>query len=306
MTRGPDRPRLLLVGGSGGLVGRALLPELQSSWTVRSVHRSSVPAEAEGSVEWVPADVASVTEWEPLLREADCVVNVAWYRWASERTFRNLGEGLHRLLQAAVQMRIPRFLQVSVPPAPKQLESRLPYLLYKRRFDEALASSGLSYRILRPSMLYGPGDRLLSVMMRLMERYHRFPMFGDGDYHVSPLSSRDLARALALEARGTSVGTLDIGGPVRFRYQDLTDLMFAKLRRTARYVRLGRSLALALTSLLSAAGSTLLYPYEVEWLMSDRLGLEPGEVIDRPLERVEGFLELESVRLQGSRGTAEA
>jgi uncharacterized protein YbjT (DUF2867 family) len=283
------RPRLLLVGGGGGLVGRSLLPEVMPHFRVRSVHRH--PAANEGpDVEWVRADVQSVNDWAPLLDDVQVVVNLAWYRWESGTTFRALHDGLRRLLDASVRSRIGRFIQVSVPPAPTSMEQGLPYLVYKRRFDAALVGSGLSYRVVRPTMLFGRGDVLLGVMLRLMRRYPLFPMFGDGSYHVSPIAVADLARVLRREALGTAQGTIDLGGPERMTYRELTDRMFGALGKKARYWRLSKSGALRLTGLMVAFGSKTLYPYEVEWLMSDMLGLLPYVGLEPPLQSVGPYL----------------
>ena len=284
-------PRLLLVGGGGGLVGRAVLPELLPHFRIRSVHRH--PALNEGpEVEWVRADVKAVDDWAPILHDVQVVLNLAWYRWESGAVFRSLGDGLRRLVDAAVRAPVQRFLQVSVPPAPPSMESSLPYLFYKRQVDSAVEKSGLSYRIVRPTMLFGPGDVLLGVMFRLMRRYPFFPMFGDGTYHVSPIAVSDLARVLRQEAQASAVGTVDLGGPERLTYRQLTDRIFGVLRKRPRYWRLSGRGALRLTRFMVAMGSTTLYPYEVEWLMSDMLGLPPYGGLDVPLQRVGPYLEL--------------
>jgi uncharacterized protein YbjT (DUF2867 family) len=298
------RPRLLLVGGGGGLVGRSALPELLTRFRIRSVHRH--PASNEGpEVEWVRADAKTIDDWTPLLEDVQVVLNLAWYRWDSEANFRTLHDGLSRLVHAAARARVRRFLQMSVPPAPPNMEATLPYLAYKRRVDAAVAESGLSYRIVRATMLFGPGDVLLSVMFRLMRRYPWFPMFGDGAYHVSPLSVSDLARVLRREAEGSEVGTLDLGGPERMTYRALTDRMFALLGKRPRYWGLSARGARRLTRFLVAMGSTLLYPYEVEWLMSDMLGLPPYDGLDAPLARVGPYLEQMAIKSRG-RGSGGA
>jgi uncharacterized protein YbjT (DUF2867 family) len=288
-TPGP-RPRLLLVGGGGGLVGRAVLPEFLPYYRVRSVHRHPAANESQ-NVEWIPADVKTLEDWAPLLNDVQLVLNLAWYRWESESTFRALHDGLRRLVDAAVKARVGRFLHVSVPPAPPSMESTLPYLVYKRRVDAAIESSGLSYRIVRPTMLFGQDDVLLGVMMRLMRRYPFFPMFGDGSYHVSPIAVSDLARVLRREAGGLDRGTLDLGGPERLAYRELTDRMFRALGKRPRYWHLSAVGARRLTRLMVAAGSTTLYPYEVEWLMSDMLGLPRYDGLETPLQTVGPYLE---------------
>jgi uncharacterized protein YbjT (DUF2867 family) len=300
---GPDgRPTLLLVGGGGGLVGRALLPELVEEFYVRSVHRHPVAMEQRAGIEWIATDISRVPDWSRRLEDVDVVVNLAWYRWARPGQFRGLYEGLHRLLEAAKAGPRCRFVHLSVPPAPAQMERELPYLAYKRAFDRDLAESGLSYRILRPTMLFGRGDRLLGAMMRLMRRYKLFPMFGDGEYHVSPVAVEDVARLVRLEASREGSGTSDVGGPERFRYRDLTDRMFGLLGQSPRYWRLSPRASIAVGQLVQDLGSTLLYAYEVEWLLSDLLGLPPYPSPEVALRPVEPYLRLEAQRLAGRSG----
>jgi uncharacterized protein YbjT (DUF2867 family) len=295
----PERPGLLLVGGSGGLAGRALIEPLRKEWTVRSVHRHPVPAELASGVEWIRADAASI-DWEPALRGIQVVVNLAWYRHGSTRRFRLLTDGLLRLIHASERAGVRRFVQLSVPDAPPALEEGLPYLVGKRVVDRALSESRLSYSILRASMLFGPRDKLLTVMLRTMHRYHRFPMFGDGDYHVSPIAADDVARAVVREARGIESRTASAGGPTRWRYRDLTDRMFSVLGLPASYVRLTPKGGVRLARLLESFGSSLLYAYEVEWLLSDRLGLPAYAGLEPPLTEVDPFLEQEAARLRGA------
>lgn len=290
------RPRLLVVGGTGGLVGRSVREEFAPEWNIRSLHRHPVPAESTPAVEWLAGDVAVVADWKPLLADVDLVINLAWYRHGSQRVFRPLAEGLLRLIRVSEEVGVPRWIQVSVPEAPESMETHLPYLAWKRAVDRALESSSLSYSIVRPTMLFGPNDKLLTVMLRTIARYHRFPMFGDGEYHVSPIASRDLARILRREAGLPVRHTVNAGGPTRWRYRELTDRLFGALGRAPRYVRFSPRGALRLARVMEAIGSSVLYGYEVEWLLSDRLGLSPYEGLDVPLTPVEPFLRSEAGR----------
>jgi uncharacterized protein YbjT (DUF2867 family) len=292
------RPRMLVVGGTGGLAGRALLEQVRKDWVVRSVHRHPVPAEIAAGVEWVRGDAGTI-EWDPVLREVDAVVNLAWYRHGSARRFRPLTEGLLRLIRASERAGIRRFVQLSVPEAPAALETGLPYLVGKRVVDRALAESRLSHAILRASMLFGPRDKLLTVMLRTMYRYHRFPMFGDGEYHLSPIAAADIARILVRETQGTACGTFNAGGPTRWRYRDLTDRMFSAIGRPPQYLRLTVKGGIRLARLLETFGSSLLYAYEVEWLVSDHLGLPAYRGLDAPLTEVGPFLERAASELAG-------
>jgi NADH dehydrogenase len=295
------RPRLLLVGGGGGLVGRALLREFAPDWQIRSVHRHSTPEEAIPSVEWVSADVATLPSWRPVLDGVDVVINVAWYRSGPDRRFRPLAEGLRRLVADARAVGVRRFVQISVPIATDHIETTLPYMVRKREVDRAIVESGIPYTLVRPTMLFGPRDVLLTVMLRTMARWHRFPIFEQGEYRVSPISVRDLARIVRREASLDGARTETAGGPRTWRYRELTDRLFEALGLPPRYFRLSARGGERLAYLLETLGSTLLYAYEVEWLVSDRLGLPPYEGLDTPLEPVEPFLDSEGMRLRPRR-----
>ncbi len=302
MTAGPaDRPVLLVVGGCTGLVGRAVLREFARDHRIRSVHRRISDAEADAGVEGRVADVGRVEDWAPYLEGVDTVLTLAWYRQARRRRFVRLADGLVRLVRDAERSGVRRFVHVSVPDAPERLERDLPYLAEKRRVDRAVEASGLSYAIVRPTMLFDRGDRLLTVMLRTIARYHRFPMFGDGEYHLSPIATSDLASVLRRERDRGGRTNVVVGGPRRWRYRDLTDRLFLALGREPRYFRLSGSNSVRLARFLETIGSTLLYAYEVEWLLADLLGLDPYVGLDRPLREVEPFVEEEVRRLAGGR-----
>jgi len=295
MNAAGDRaPLLLVVGGCSGLVGRAVLAEFGGDRRIRSVHRHPTPAEAAAGIDARAADAAEVQDWRPYLEGVDTVLNLAWYRQARRRRFVRLADGLVRLVRDAEAVGVRRFVHVSVPDAPAKLETDLPYLAHKRRVDRALEASRLDYAIVRPTMLFGPRDVLLTVMLRTIRRYHRFPMFGDGEYHVSPVAVADVASILRLEAERGGRRNVTVGGPRRWRYRDLTDELFRVAGRPPRYFRLGPANSVRLARFLETLGSSLLYAYEVEWLLSDMLGLAPYDGLGRPLADVEPFLQAQA------------
>lgn len=286
----PARPRMLLVGGGGGLVGRALLHEFLPDHAIRTFHRHRSPEEAAAGIEWLPGDLAGPYDPGPLLRDVNVVVGLAWYRQPKSGSFARLTGGFLRLLTAARDAGVQRWIHVSVPPGPADLEETLPYFREKRAVESALVASGLPYLIVRPTMLFAPRDKLLTVLLRLARRYRVLPMFGEGRYHVSPLAAADLARIVRLELRRSGPRDLLVGGPHRYEYRELTDAVFSAIGRAPRYWRMSAAGGVRLARMLEAVGSTLLYAYEVRWLTADLLGLPPYTGLDPPMGSVESFL----------------
>ena len=81
------------------------------------------------------------------------------------------------LFSAAADAGVERVVHFSVANA--SAESRLPYFRGKGQLEELLMQSGLSYSIIRPTLVFGEGDLLLNNMAWALRR---FPVFGKGDY----------------------------------------------------------------------------------------------------------------------------
>jgi uncharacterized protein YbjT (DUF2867 family) len=294
------RPRLVVIGGCGGLVGRAVLEECRSEFRIRSVHRRRAPEDALEGVEFVRADLSEPGDWRAILQGADTVLTLAWYRSGRDRRFASLAKGLESLITAAAHANVRRFVYLSVPPAPDALEARLPYLVRRRQVERHLSQSGLNHVILRPSMLFGSGDRLATVMLRTIHRWGRLPLFDQGLYHLSPLATADLARIVRREASTSTSSYLEFGGPRRWTYRALADRMFEVMGRPPKYLHLSAKGGERLARMLEWSGFTLLYAYEVEWLVSDRLGLAAYSGLAQPMRDIDPFLVRSAELLFGS------
>ncbi|MGC8781375.1 MAG: epimerase, partial [Anaerolineae bacterium] len=100
-------------------------------------------------------------------------------------------------------------------------DSPLEYFSGKARLERALIASGLSYAILRPTVLFGQEDILINNIAWLLRRLPVFGVFGDGSYRLQPIYVDDLA-ALAV-AQGASRENVIINaiGPETFTYREL-------------------------------------------------------------------------------------
>ena len=94
--------------------------------------------------------------------------------------------------------------------------------------EEAVVASGLDYTLLRPSMIYGPGDdRNLSRLYAFLNRHRLMPIFGTGNNLVQPVYVEDVATA-TMEAlwRTMAIGrAYTIAGPRPMTYCDMIDTL---------------------------------------------------------------------------------
>lgn len=85
-----------------------------------------------------------------------------------------------------------------------------PYVDSKRRAEEAVIHSGLSYIIVRPSMVYGPTDKKnLGFLLKILREKHFIPAF---DFMLQPLFLEDLLRVLDFSLTVTPGKILNVAG----------------------------------------------------------------------------------------------
>ena len=193
-------------------------------------------ARLEGiSIQWVHGTLEDIEHLDSLVGDADAVVHCAGaVRGITDADFYPVNvEAVSRLAQiAAIRSPAPRFLLIS------SLAAREPnlsaYAASKRMGEIALSqmAGAFAWTVLRPPAVYGPGDRAMLPLFRLMRRGIA-PLLGRNDARFSLLYVEDLAEAvikwLVSESRESRVFELDDGHPRGYSWCEVAET-FERLR----------------------------------------------------------------------------
>jgi NADH dehydrogenase len=151
-------------------------------------------------------------------------------------------------------------------------ESNLPYFRAKAVLERAVKESGISYAILRPTVLFGREDILINNIAWILRRFPLFGVFGDGSYELQPIYVDDLA-ALAVEegTRNKNV-TIDAIGPETFTYRELVEAIGRAIGKPRPIVHIPPQLGWMIGRLLgSVVGDVVITREEIKGLMENRL-----------------------------------
>jgi len=105
--------------------------------------------------------------------------------------------------------------------------------------ESLIRKSGLTYTIIRSSMVYGEGDNFTINLARLIKMSPGIVLVpGDGSTLVQPLWVEDLVTSLiwALDMPTTENAIIEVGGPEHLPFLDVMKLIGEQLRKKRTYV----------------------------------------------------------------------
>ncbi len=206
------------------------------------------------------------------LQGVEVLVNTYWVRFdKGENTQPRAVENTRKLVNAAKAAGVRRIVHISI--ANPSADSHLPYYWGKAANEQAVTDSGLSYAILRPTVLVGGGEDVLINNIAFFLR--RFPFFfipGDGSYGIQPVHVEDLAD-LAVEAVYSKENyVIDAVGPDSYTFKELVKLVGETIGARRPLIPVPPRLALFAAQFISLfVRDVVLTPEEVDGLMANLL-----------------------------------
>lgn len=176
------------------------------------------------------------------LRGTSTLINTYWVRFPhGESTFVTAVRNTRTLIQAAKDAGVRRIIHVSI--ANPSADSPLGYYKGKAQLEQAAIDSGLSYTILRPTVIFGSEDILINNIAWFVRHFPAFGIPGDGSYRVRPIYVEDMARLIADAAGQSGNAVLNAVGPETFSFEELVKLIAKSVGRSVGCVHLPASLA---------------------------------------------------------------
>ncbi|MGZ0019649.1 NAD-dependent epimerase/dehydratase family protein [Nitrosomonas sp. wSCUT-2] len=235
-------PKLVAVTGATGFIGSVLVQELiREGWSVRALTRTDRPC-LKKEIQWIHGDLDNLSALDQLVKDATAVIHcAASVRGSSLEDFSQVNiKGMENILSVLPNRKpYPRFLLVS------SLAARQPDLSWYARSkylsEQKLMkfSDELQWLILRPTAVYGPGDKELKPLFSAMHR-GLLPVVGSINNRVGLLHVFDLVAAilawLAAENNVSGIFELDDGIPHGYSYQQLANIAEQRWKRPVRCV----------------------------------------------------------------------
>lgn len=264
---------MAVVTGAFSYSGKYITRELlQRGFAVKTITgHPSQPNPFGDAVEVMPFNFDRPDALTESLQGASVVVNTYWIRFERKgMTFARAVDNVKTLIDAAKRAGVQRFVHTSITHASS--DSPLPYFHGKGVLEEYLRSSGLSYAIVRPAIIFGSEDILIHNIAWTLRRLPLFGVPGDGDYRVQPVFVEDLAKLEASAAESSEKTEIDAVGPETYTFNDLVRLIGRAVGKNPYIIRVAPSTMLTVAQALGRVmGDVLLTREEIRGLSADLL-----------------------------------
>jgi uncharacterized protein YbjT (DUF2867 family) len=219
--------KIFLTGGTGLLGGELLELLLTERYEVRCLVRPDSPNASQldrARTEVFRGDAADEDDLYRALCGVDVVVHVAGIEHSPAVVGAARRAGVERLVVVGSTSVHSAYAFRSGP---------------KLKMEEVVRSSGHLWTIVRPTMIYGSErDKNIHRLLRFLDRWPVFPMFGRGTNLWQPVYQEDCARAIleTLKHPETVNQSYDLPGANPLTYLDLVRTAAAALGRRPRIV----------------------------------------------------------------------
>ncbi len=158
----------------------------------------------------------------------EVLINTYWVRFDHQCFSHHAAVANTKILfHAARAAGVRRIVHVSI--TNPDIRSALPYFSGKAELESALKTLGISYCILRPTVVFGKEDVLINNIAWAVRHLPIFGVFGRGDYRLQPIYVDDLAALATQGASSNRNEIINAIGPETFSYRELVQTIKEKL-----------------------------------------------------------------------------
>jgi uncharacterized protein YbjT (DUF2867 family) len=227
--------KVTVFGGTGFLGRRVVQHLLDHGFAVRVASRhpertAQVLSNTSSALELVKADVRDDRSVLTALAGAFGVVNaVSLYVERGNQTFRSVHvEAAARVAKHSRASGVQRLAHVSGIGADARSPSA--YIRSRGEGESSVRAAFSAATIIRPAVMFGPDDAFLTSLMKMLQMFPVFPMFGRGRTAMQPSYVEDVSEAIVRAFDAPEAGMVyELGGPRIYTYEELLRTVCAHL-----------------------------------------------------------------------------
>ena len=280
---------ITLLGGSGFLAKYCISELLKDGHKVIVVCRNPYLAgdlRMMGPLDQLDicgGNIVSKESIEPFIRDSDIVINLVGILFESsgKQTFENCHTlGPKNIAELSKKYDVQRLIHFSSIGANVDSESK--YQQSKGLGEKYVTEIFPNSTIIRPSIVFGPGDGFFSVQSRLVKMLPVIPLFGGGNNRFQCVYVKDLALGLSkiIESKESRGQIFEFGGPDILSMKEIYKLIMNTLDVKRILFSMPLSLAAVMGTVMQYLPSPIITYDQVKLLRQDNIVSEKKNTLE--------------------------
>ncbi|MFQ5453233.1 MAG: NAD-dependent epimerase/dehydratase family protein [Candidatus Zixiibacteriota bacterium] len=219
----------IAVTGATGFIGQHLVNKL-----LENKHQVTVLTHTPSSIKLFPDNVRIVTgsvenpqSLYDTFKESEIVYHLVGIIVETKtKTFETtVVKGTKNVIESCQEAGISRIIYLSALGTSETAQTE--YHRTKYIAEQLIKSSGISYIIYRPSVIYGPSDGFVSMLQKIIKLSPVSPVMGSGKYLLQPIFIDDLVEALykGLTISKAMGKIIVLAGPEKLEYLTILNII---------------------------------------------------------------------------------
>ena len=270
-----NNQKIIAIFGAGGFIGKHLIRQLtKSDYRIKVATRNPYlkgylkPLGNPGQIELFKTNIFNPEEVKQVLKNCDYAINLVGILYETRKQkFNQIHANFPYLLSNLCNdLGIKNLIHISALGVKKKHSSK--YMQSKLDGEQNIQDTFKSSIILRPSLVFGPGDKFFNTFASFAQFSPILPLIGGGKTKFTPIYVGDIAKAIVktLEINNLEPKIYELGGPDNYTFKQLMEILLNEIKKKRFLIPVPFSVAKFQSYFLQMMSNPLLTPDQVEML----------------------------------------
>ena len=271
-----NNQKIITIFGAGGFLGKHLMRELTIlNYRVKVVTRNPYlkgylkPMGNPGQIELFKiSNIFNSEDIKHVLKDCDLVINLVGILYETRKQkFNQIHAQFPYLLgNLCHESGIRNLVHVSALGVREKHISK--YMQSKLQGEKNIQATFKPSVILRPSVIFGPGDKFFNTFASLAQFCPILPLIGGGKTKFAPIYVGNVAKAIvkALELNNSKPKIYELGGPENYSFKELMEILLIEIKKKRFLIPIPFAVAKLQSYFLQMLPNPLLTPDQVDML----------------------------------------
>ena len=275
-----NNQKIIAIFGAGGFLGKHLMRELTIlNYRVKVATRNPYlkgylkPMGNPGQIELFKTNIFNSEDIKQVLKDCDLVINLVGILYETRKQkFNQIHAQFPYLLgNLCYESGIRNLVHVSALGVREKHISK--YMQSKLQGEKNIKATFKPSVILRPSLIFGPGDKFFNTFASLAQFCPILPLIGGGKTKFAPIYVGNVAKAIvkALELNNSEPKIYELGGPENYSFKELMEILLIEIKKKRFLISIPFAAAKLQSYFLQVFKNPLLTPDQVDMLRENNI-----------------------------------